>query len=77
MSCDLKNRNMVIDINFNSTIKENNKIKLIREWPQCKILELNKCNKPKTYKYFERIFRFLIVIKLVIKLLVVIKIEKN
>ena len=29
----LINRNIVIDINFNSTIKENNKMKLIRDRP--------------------------------------------
>ena len=40
---------MVIDINFNSTIKENNNMKLIREWPWRKTLELNQCNKPKNY----------------------------
>jgi hypothetical protein len=44
---------MVKDINFNSTIKENKKMKLIREWRnsrKCKTLELNQCNKPKTTK---------------------------
>ena len=28
---------MVIDIKFNSTIKENNKMKLIREWPYARL----------------------------------------
>ena len=40
---------MVIDINFNSTIKENIKMKLISKWPLQKALELNQCNKPKNY----------------------------
>jgi hypothetical protein len=38
---------MVIDIDFNSTITENNKMKLIREELLYKTLELNQCNKQK------------------------------